>query len=44
MSVAALWHGLLAKFPHEVTRSEDVAAARAFQEARRVAFAQDFEI
>ena len=42
--VTRVWHGLLVKFPHAVTRAEDVAAARAFQEASRVAFAQDFEI
>ncbi len=42
--VTRVWHGLLVKSPHPVARPEDVIAARAFQEASRVAFSQDFEV
>jgi 3-ketosteroid 9alpha-monooxygenase subunit A len=42
--VVKVWHGLMAKSPHEVATEEDVAAARAYQAAACEAFAQDFEI
>jgi 3-ketosteroid 9alpha-monooxygenase subunit A len=41
--VSRAWHALLVKSPHKVAGEEDAIAARAFQEASRLAFAQDFE-
>jgi 3-ketosteroid 9alpha-monooxygenase subunit A len=41
--VTRAWHALLVKSPHAVAMQEDVVVARAFQEASRAAFAQDFE-
>jgi 3-ketosteroid 9alpha-monooxygenase subunit A len=41
--VSRAWHALLVKSPHKVAGEEDTIAARAFQEASRLAFAQDFE-
>jgi len=41
--VTRAWHALLVKSPHRVHTQEDVVAARAFQEASRFAFSQDFE-
>ena len=42
--VTQAWHALLVKSAHAVATPEDAAAARAFQEASRLAFAQDFEV
>ena len=42
--VTRAWHALLVKAPRAVAGPEDVAAARIFQEASRLAFAQDFEV
>ncbi len=42
--VTQAWHALLVKSPHVQAQPEDVEAARAFQEASRLAFAQDFEV
>jgi len=42
--VVKVWHGLHVCSPNEVATEEDVANARAYQEASRLAFAQDFEI
>jgi 3-ketosteroid 9alpha-monooxygenase subunit A len=39
-----VWHGLMVKSAHPVATAEDVANARLFQEASRLAFAQDFEV
>ena len=39
-----VWHGLLVKSPSAVATAEDIANARAYQEASRLAFAQDFEV
>lgn len=38
------WHGLLVKSPNNPALAGDVAAAREYQEASRLAFLQDFEI
>jgi len=42
--VTRAWHALLVKSAHAVADQQDVVAARAFQEASRLAFAQDFEV
>lgn len=42
--VVKVWHGLLVKSQNKVAQPEDVPVARAYQEASRLAFAQDFEI
>lgn len=42
--VLKVWHGLLVKSPNRIATPEDVANARAYQEASRLAFAQDFDI
>jgi 3-ketosteroid 9alpha-monooxygenase subunit A len=42
--VTKVWHGLMVKSPHDVPTAEDIATGRAYQEASREAFAQDFEI
>ncbi len=42
--VIKVWHALLVKSQHAVATAEDAVAARAYQEASRLAFAQDFEI
>jgi len=42
--VTKVWHALMVKSQKEVATEEDVPAARAYQEASRLAFAQDFEI
>ena len=42
--VLKVWHGLLVKSPNRIATTEDVASARAYQEASRLAFAQDFDI
>ena len=42
--VIKVWHALLVKSPHAVATPEDIPAARAYQEASRVAFAQDFAV
>jgi 3-ketosteroid 9alpha-monooxygenase subunit A len=42
--VVKVWHGLLAKSPHEVATEADVAMARASQAAACAAFSQDFEV
>jgi 3-ketosteroid 9alpha-monooxygenase subunit A len=39
-----VWHGLLVKSANAVATAEDIANARAYQEASRLAFAQDFEV
>lgn len=39
-----VWHGLLVKSPNAVATAKDIANARAYQEASRLAFAQDFEV
>jgi 3-ketosteroid 9alpha-monooxygenase subunit A len=42
--VIKVWHALLVKSSHAMATESDVADARAYQEASRVAFAQDFEV
>jgi 3-ketosteroid 9alpha-monooxygenase subunit A len=42
--VIQVWHALMVKSPHAAPTPEDVAAARAYQETSRLAFAQDFDI
>ena len=42
--VVKVWHGLLVKSARAVATDEDVLAARVYQEASRVAFAQDFVV
>ena len=42
--VTRAWHALLVKSSHAVANADDVVAARTFQEASRLAFAQDFEV
>ncbi len=42
--VIKVWHGLLVKSQNSVATEADVTAARAYQEASRLAFAQDFEV
>ena len=42
--VIKVWHALLVKSQNAVATEADVAAARAYQEASRVAFAQDFDV
>jgi len=42
--VVKVWHGLLVKSQNAVATEADVPTARAYQEASRLAFAQDFEI
>ena len=42
--VTKVWHGLMVKSLHTVATDEDAATGRAYQEASRQAFAQDFEI
>ncbi|MBS0380695.1 MAG: Rieske (2Fe-2S) protein [Proteobacteria bacterium] len=42
--VSCAWHALLVKSAHAEARAADVAVAREFQEASRLAFAQDFEV
>jgi 3-ketosteroid 9alpha-monooxygenase subunit A len=42
--VIKVWHSLMVKSPHAVANAQDVAVARAYQEASRLAFAQDFEV
>ncbi|WP_114953034.1 Rieske 2Fe-2S domain-containing protein [Sphingosinicella terrae] len=42
--VVKAWHALLVKSPSDSPTEEDVAAARAYQETSRLAFAQDFDI
>jgi 3-ketosteroid 9alpha-monooxygenase subunit A len=42
--VIKVWHSLMVKSPHVVANAQDVAVARAYQEASRLAFAQDFEV
>ena len=42
--VIKVWHGLLVKSAHDIPNESDVAGARAYQEASRLAFAQDFEV
>ena len=38
------WHALMVKSPNAVATAADVAAARAYQESSRLAFAQDFDV
>ena len=42
--IIKVWHGLLVKSANAVATEADVAAARLYQEASRVAFAQDFDV
>ena len=42
--VIKVWHALLVKSQNKVATAADVAAARAYQEASRLAFAQDFDV
>ncbi len=42
--VIKVWHALMVKSPNPVATEEDVKNARAYQEASRLAFAQDFEV
>lgn len=42
--VVKVWHALLVKSQHAVATDEDVAIARAYQQASLEAFSQDFEI
>ncbi len=42
--VTRAWHGLLVKAPNNPAQEADVKAAREYQEASRLAFAQDFDI
>ncbi len=42
--VIKVWHSLMVKSQNPVANHRDVAAARAYQETSRLAFAQDFEI
>jgi 3-ketosteroid 9alpha-monooxygenase subunit A len=42
--IIKVWHGLLVKSANAVATDADVAAARLYQEASRVAFAQDFDV
>ena len=42
--VTRAWHALLVKSTHRIANADDVVAARMFQEASRLAFAQDFEV
>ncbi len=42
--VIKVWHALLVKSANAVATEADVAAARAYQEASRLAFAQDFDV
>jgi 3-ketosteroid 9alpha-monooxygenase subunit A len=42
--VIKVWHALLVKSQNKVATEADVAAARAYQEASRLAFAQDFDV
>jgi 3-ketosteroid 9alpha-monooxygenase subunit A len=39
-----VWHALLMRSAHDVAGPDDIAMARAYQAASRVAFEQDFEI
>jgi 3-ketosteroid 9alpha-monooxygenase subunit A len=38
------WHGLMVKVDNAEPTEEDVASSREYQEASRLAFAQDFEV
>jgi len=42
--VIKVWHALLVKSQNKVATEADVAAARAYQETARIAFAQDFDV
>jgi 3-ketosteroid 9alpha-monooxygenase subunit A len=42
--VIKVWHALLVKSAHDIPTESDVAEARVYQEASRLAFAQDFEV
>lgn len=42
--VVKVWHALLVKSPNPVATNEDIAVARAYQQASLEAFSQDFEI
>lgn len=42
--VIKVWHALLVQGPNKVATPEDVATARAYQEASRAAFAQDADV
>jgi len=42
--VIQVWHALLVKAAHTPPTDQDVAGARAYQEAGRLAFAQDFDV
>jgi 3-ketosteroid 9alpha-monooxygenase subunit A len=42
--VIKVWHGLLVKSANPVATPADVVAARAYQEASCLAFAQDFDV
>jgi 3-ketosteroid 9alpha-monooxygenase subunit A len=42
--IIKVWHALLVKSANAVATEADVAAARLYQEASRVAFAQDFDV
>ena len=42
--VVKAWHGLMVKSGSRIATDEDVVAARSYQEASRLAFAQDFDV
>jgi 3-ketosteroid 9alpha-monooxygenase subunit A len=42
--VVKVWHALMVKSANRIATAEDVANARAYQEASRLAFAQDFDV
>jgi 3-ketosteroid 9alpha-monooxygenase subunit A len=42
--ITKVWHGLMVKSPSGAPTEQDIAIGRAYQEASREAFAQDFEI